>query len=168
MHTLLQDVRYALRMLRKAPGFTAIAVVTLALGIGANAIIFSVVNAVMLRPLAFEQPDRLMMIFHSYPKQNLERASVMPYALGYYKEHLKSFSSISGETFYRGPSNLTIDGQSQMVRTAMVTWDFFPTLGVAPQLGRTFVAEEDKPGKAREVVMSYGMWKQQFAGDPHI
>ena len=168
MHTLLQDIRYALRMLRKAPGFTAIAVVTLALGIGANAIIFSVVNAVMLRPLAFEQPDRLMMIFHSYPKQNLPRASVMPYALGYYKQHLKSFSSISAETFYHGPSNLTIDGQSQMVRTALVSWDFFPALGVAAQVGRTFVAEEDQPGKEREVVMSYGMWKQQFAGDPQI
>jgi putative ABC transport system permease protein len=88
MGTFLQDIRYGWRMLRHNPGFAAVSIITLALGIGANAVIFSVVNAVMLRPLPVKQPDQLMMLFHSYPRINLPRASVMPYVLGYYKEHL--------------------------------------------------------------------------------
>jgi predicted permease len=168
MHNFWQDIRYALRMLRKTPGFTAVAVITLALGIGANAVIFSVVNAVMLRPLPVAQPDRLMMVFHSYPKLNLPTASVMPYALGYYKEHLQSFSSLAAVTMARGPQNLTVAGEPQRVNTVLVSADFFPTLGVSPKLGRTFLAEEDAPGKGREAVLSYGLWKQQFGSDPQI
>lgn len=155
-------------MLRKSPAFTAVAVVTLALGIGANAVIFSVVNAVMLRPLPVSEPGRLMMLFHSYPKINLPRASVMPYALGYYKEHLKSFSSVAAETMWRGPQNLIVEGEPQRVNTVLVSANFFSTLGVKPELGRTFTSEEDQPGKNREVVLSHGVWKQQFGSDPHI
>lgn len=168
MNTFLQDVRYALRTLRKSPAFAAIAIITLSLGIGANAVIFSVVNAVMLRPLPVSQPGRLMMLFHSYPKINLPRASVMPYALGYYKEHLKSYSSLAAETMWRGPQNLTVDGETQRVNTVLVSANFFSTLGVKPTLGRSFTSEEDQPGKNREVVLSYGLWKQQYGSDPQI
>jgi putative ABC transport system permease protein len=168
MHNFWQDIRYALRMLRKTPGFTAVAVITLALGIGANAVIFSVVNAVMLRPLPVAQPDRLIMVFHSYPKINLPTASVMPYTFGYYKEHLQSFSSLAAVTMARGPQNLTVAGEPQRVNTVLVSADFFPTLGVAPKLGRTFLADEDAPGKGRKVVLSYGLWRQQFGNDPQI
>jgi putative ABC transport system permease protein len=168
MATLLQDLRYALRLLRKSPGFTTVAVITLALGVGANAVIFSVVNAVMLRPLPVAEPGRLMMLFHSYPKINLPRASVMPFALGYYREHLQSFSSLAGETMWRGPQNMIVSGEPQRVKTVLVTANFFSTLGVEPQLGRSFTAEEDQPGKNREVVLSNGVWKQQFGRDPQI
>src|SRR5689334_9986062 len=168
MNTLIQDVRYALRMLRKAPGFTAIAIITLALGIGANAVIFSVVNAVMLRPLPVAAPDELMLLFHSYPNMNLPRASVMPFALGYYKEHLKSFSSLGADTMYRGPQNMIVSGEPQRVKSVLVSSDFFSTLGVNPRLGRNFTVEEDQPGKNREVVLSDGLWRQQFGSDPQI
>lgn len=168
MGTFLQDVRYGFRMLRHNPGFAAVAIITLALGIGANAVIFSVVNAVMLRPLPVKQPDQLMMLFHSYPKINLPRASVMPYALGYYKEHLQSFSSLAAETMWRGPQNLMVAGEPQRVNTVLVSANYFPTLGVKPRLGRNFTSEEDQPGKNREVVLSNGVWKQQFGSDPQI
>ena len=166
MKGVLQDVRYGWRMLRRSPGFAIVAVLTLALGIGANAVIFSVVNAVMLRPLPVHDPDRLMVLSHSYPRQNLPRASVMPYALGYYKEHLKSYSSIAAMTMWRGPQNLVVAGEPQRVTTVLVSADFFPTLGVQPRLGRNFTSEEDQPGKNREVVLSDGLWKQQFGSDP--
>ena len=168
MNTLIQDLRYALRMLRKAPGFSTVAVVTLALGIGANAVIFSVVNAVMLRPLPLLQPDRLMMVSHSYQRINLPRASVMPFALGYYRENLKSFSSIAAETMWRGPQNLVVAGESQRVKTVLVSSNFFSTLGVKPSLGRPFSPQEDQLGQNRVVILSNALWTQQFGGDPDI
>jgi putative ABC transport system permease protein len=168
MKGLLQDLRYGWRMLRSSPGFAVVAVITLALGIGANAVIFSVVNAVMLRPLPVREPGRLMMVFHSYPRLNMARASVMPYALGYYRERLKSFSSIGALTMWRGPQNLVVAGEPQRVNTVLVSADLFPTLGVKARLGRSFTAEEDQPGKNREVVLSDGVWKQQFGSDPQV
>src|SRR5947209_5271785 len=106
MNTLIQDIRYGFRMLKRTPGFTTIAVVALALGIGVNTVIFSIVNAVILRPLPLAQPDRLMTLFHSYPSLNLPRASVSPYGYLFYRDHLASFESLTAFTGFRGPQNL--------------------------------------------------------------
>ena len=168
MNTLMHDLKYGSRMLVKSPGFTAVAVIALALGIGANTLIFSVVNAVMLRPLPFAEPARLMMLFHSYPKINLPRASVSPYGFLYYRDHAKSFSSLGAMTMYVGPQNLTGNGEPERVKTVMVSAGFFPTLGIAPKMGRTFLPEEDRPGNEREVVLGNGIWRQRFGADPNI
>src|SRR5947209_11289407 len=168
MYTLIQDIRYGFRTLTRSPGFTAIAVTGLARGIGINTVIFSVVNAVMLRPLPYAQPDRLMMLFHSYPAINLARATVSPIGFVTYHERLKSFDGLAAFTTFRSPQNLTGRGEPERVTSVMVSADFFHTLGIAPHLGRTFTPEEDQPGKAREVVLSYGLWKQRFDGDAAI
>ncbi len=165
MHTFLQDLRFGARMLWKTPGFTVVAVLALALGIGANTAIFSVVNAVMLRPLPFPEPDRLMMIFHSYPKMNLPRASVSPRGYSYYAENARSFQSVAAFTGWRAPQNLTGSGEPERVRSILATASFFPTVGVPPMLGRTFSPDEDEPGRDRVAVLSYGLWQQRFGGD---
>ena len=168
MDTLIQDIRYAFRMLARTPGFTAIAVLALALGIGVNTVIFSVVNAVVLRPLPYPQPGQLVTVFHSYPKLNLPRASVSPYGYLYYHDHLSSFESLAAFTDFRTPQNLTGKGDPERVNTIMVSAHFFRALGVSPRLGRTFLPEEDQPGKNREVVLSYGLWKQRYGSDNGI
>jgi putative ABC transport system permease protein len=165
MNGLLQDLRYALRQLRKSPGFTAVAVITLALGIGANTAMFSVVNAVLLRPLPYREPDRLVTLFHSHPEVNLPRASVSPAGFAYYREHLRSFSSLAAFANGAGPQNLASAGEAQHVDSMRVSSGYFETLGVPPLLGRTFLPEEDQPGHEREAVISYGFWQRQLAGD---
>src|SRR5438270_10370486 len=168
MESLIQDIRYAARMLWKAPAFTLVAIIALALGIGANTVIFSVVNAVMLRPLPYPHADRLMMLFHSYPKINLPRATVSPIGFLFYRDHAQSFESIGALTFYRGPQNLTASGEPERVKSVLTSAGVFPTLGVQPMLGRVFRPEEDQPGAGRVVVLSYGLWKRRFGGDPGI
>src|SRR5205814_4051425 len=129
MESLIQDIRYAARMLWKAPAFTLVAIVALALGIGANTVIFSVVNAVMLRPLPYPNADRLMMLFHSYPKINLPRATVSPLGFLYYRDHAQSFESI-GALVFSGPQNLTASGDPERVKTVRASAGTFVTLGV--------------------------------------
>jgi putative ABC transport system permease protein len=165
MQTLLQDLRYGARMLLKKPGFTLIAVLTLGLGIGANTAIFSVVNAVLLRPLPFPESDRLMQIFLNNP----ETASGMG---GYgnadfqaLRERNQSFEKIAAIS----PGNrfsLTGGGAPEQVIGAVVTAEFFDTLGVRPQRGRTFVAGEDKPGSPRTVVVSHSFWEKYLSSNP--
>src|SRR3954453_17677051 len=138
MESLIQDIRYAARMLWKAPAFTLVAVIALALGIGANTVIFSVVNAVMLRPLPYPQSDRLMMLFHSYPKINLPRATVSPIGFLYYRDHAQSFESIRPLSFYRGPQNLTGSGDPERVKSVLTTAGVFLTVAVHAMLGRVF------------------------------
>src|SRR5438067_7595776 len=167
METLIQDIRYAARMLWKVPAFTLVAIIALALGIGANTVIFSVVNAVMLRPLPYPSSDRLMMLFHSYPKLNLPRATVSAAGFLYYRDHAQSFESI-GALNFGGPQNLTAAGEPERVKSVTASAGVFPTLGVQPMLGRTFRAEEDQPGADRVVVLSYGLWKRRFGGDRGI
>ncbi len=164
METLLQDLRYGVRMLRKTPGFTAVAVLTLALGIGGNTAIFSAVNATLLRPLPFPDSERLMMLFHSYPKLNLARATVSPIALDYYRQNAKSFASLGAFSGWHAPQNLTGAGNPEQVRTIAVTGGFFPVMGVAPLQGRTIMEADDKPG-SRVAVLSYAFWQQRFVGN---
>jgi predicted permease len=168
MTGFFQDVRYGVRMMARAPAFTLIAILTLALGIGANTAMFSVVNAVVLRPLPFPNPNELMRVFHGYSKLNLPRASVSPFGYAYYREQVQSFSHLAANTGYRGPQNLTGTGEPERVRCVLVTASLFPTLGVPPLLGRGFTADEEQPGHEREAVLSYGLWQQRYGGNRGI
>jgi predicted permease len=163
MQTLLQDIRYAVRMLVKNPGFTIVAVVTLALGIGANTALFSVVNGVLLNPLPFSAPDQLVALYAN--RVHLERASISyPNFLDWQREN-HAFVSLAA--FRPDDFNLTGAGEAEHIRGEMVSADFFSTLGVNPELGRWFSSEEDRIGGAPVVVLSAGFWKRKFgsAGD---
>ena len=162
---LWQDLRYGARMLMKQPGFTLIAVLTLALGIGANTAIFSVVNAVLLRPLAYEDPEQLVMLNHYYPKIDL-KSSVSAIGYTHYRDTNKSFENISAFTDW--PVNLTGVGDPERLQGAAVTVTFFPTLGVDVAQGRAFLPEEDQQGRNNVVVVSDGLWRRRFSSDPQL
>ncbi|HYP29575.1 MAG TPA: ABC transporter permease [Blastocatellia bacterium] len=166
MEKLLQDLRYSARMLAKKPAFTTVALLTLALGIGANSAIFSVVNAVLLRPLPYKDPERLVMLFHSYPNINLPRASVSPGGFMDYREQASSFEQL---TAFQGQGvNLTDEGEPERVQGLNVSANFFDTLGVAPAKGRGFSEGEDQVGNSSVVVLSHGLWQRRFGSDPSI
>ena len=166
METLLKDIRYGVRGLWKRPGFTVVAVLTLALGIGANTAIFSVVNAVLLRPLQFRDPDRLVMIWEDATFAGFPRNTPAPANYFDWKNQTQSFEDMAAtreQTF-----NLTGDGDPERVAAYAVTANFFPLLGVPPALGRTFVEDEDRPGASNVVVLSHALWQTRYAGDPQI
>jgi len=165
MERLWQDVRFGLRMLLKNPGFTAVAVVALALGIGANTAIFSVINTILLRPLGYQDPDRLVLIYHNYPKLNL-RASVSAIGYTYYRKENKSFEDLMAFTPW--PVNLTEAGEPERLQGLQVTATFFPTLGIEAAKGRVILPEEDQPGRNRVVVVSDGLWRRRFGSDPNF
>jgi predicted permease len=164
METLWQDFRYGLRMLAKAPGFTAIAILTLALGIGANTAIFSVVNGVLLNPLPYEQPDRLVALY-SRTKQFHRSSISYPNFLDWVRDN-QSFSALAA---FRG-DNFDLTGMGQPVRVAveMVSADFFPLLGVKPVLGRSFEAKEDQIGAPPVAMLSGGLWATKFGSSRDI
>ncbi|MDQ3696568.1 MAG: ABC transporter permease, partial [Gemmatimonadota bacterium] len=166
MDTLLRDVRLSLRRLRKNPGFTAVVVLTLALGIGANTAIFSVVSAVLLRPLAYREPDRLVTINHFY--QNLDDLEAPVSAIGFrdYRDKTRSFESVAVETGWS--ANLTGGGDPERVPASRVSGLFFRVLGVPAQLGRTLLPEEDEPGRNRVIVLSDGIWRRAFGGERNV
>jgi putative ABC transport system permease protein len=163
MQTLLQDLRYGARMLLKKPGFTLIAVTTLALGIGANTAIFSVINAVLLQPLPYPEPDRLMRIWEIY-RQEKNTASFP--CLSDWREQSRSFAQIAAyeyESFI-----LTGGDQPERVVGANVSANFFQTLGLKPALGRDFLPEEDSYGGPRVAIISHGLWQRRSAGDQKV
>jgi len=165
METLLQDIRFGLRQLRRNPGFTAVAVLTLALGIGANTAIFSVVNAVVLRPLPYPQSDRLVWIAEVIPSLNAELAAGADYLD--WRDQNKSFERMTAYD----PAvsfNLTGRGTPARVHAAQVSANFFQTLGVNPQLGRSFIPEEDQPNGPNTVVLMQAFWQQYFGSDPLV
>jgi putative ABC transport system permease protein len=166
METLLQDVRYGVRVLFKQPGFTLIAVIALALGIGANSAIFSVVNAVLLQPLPYKDPEQMALIWHKYPHLNLEQASISPPSYIEYRDMTSAFEQVAAGTSWS--VNLTGTGEPERVDAALVSANFFPTLGIEPERGRNFTAEEDQPGKNCVVIISAGLWKRRFGSDPDI
>jgi predicted permease len=164
MNTLLQDLRYSIRTLAKSPGFTAIAILTLALGIGANTALFSVVNGVLLSPLPYPQPDRLVALY-SRTSDFAESSISYPNFLDWQRQN-NSFAQLAS---YRQDSfNMTGAGEPQRLRTEMVGADFFPILGVQPLMGRTFTAQDDRPGAAPVVVLSGGFWERRFGSSPKI
>ncbi|MGB8459598.1 MAG: ABC transporter permease [Candidatus Acidiferrum sp.] len=163
MSKLLQDVRYAFRLLAKNPGFTAIAILTLALGIGANTAIFSVVNGVLLRPLPFRDPSRLVLIAEksSFPVISTSYENYMDW-----RDQSHSFESM--EATRGGAITLTGAGEPERLNVQMATAGLFPMLGINPHIGRTFLPEEDRAGGAPVVLLSYGLWQRRFGGSQDI
>jgi len=168
MGTLSQDFRYGLRMLRKSPGFTAVTIITLALAIGANTAIFSVVYPVLLRPLPFRDPQQLVTIGESR-----HQSGCCAYNASYpdfldWTRTAKSFQSLSGFTY--DAFTMSGNGEPKTMFCAMVTTNFFSTLGVSPVLGRDFLAGEDLPeGQGPTVaILSYNFWRRDFSGDPTV
>lgn len=164
MHSCLQDLRYGLRMLAKNPGFTAVAVLTLALGIGANTALFSVINGVLLNPLPFAEPNQLVTLSESKP--NFEYGSISyPNFRDWQKEN-HTFSSLA---IYRSYAfSLTGTGEAQQVRGEFISSDLFPLLGVQPFLGRAFAPGEDEIGAAPIAMLSEGLWRRKFGASPEI
>jgi putative ABC transport system permease protein len=166
MGNLLQDLRYGARMLLKRPSFTVVALLTLAFGIGANTAIFTVVNAALLRPLPFREPDRLVHLWESTPQNQFgEREASYPDYLDW-KAGTQTFEGLAG--YSRRSFALTGRETPDRFEGAAVTDGFFQVLGVAPVLGRGFQPGEDKAGAARLVILSHGLWQRRFGGDPNI
>ena len=164
MRALLQDLRFGVRTLRKAPGLTVVAVIALALGIGANTAMFSIVNAVLLQPLPYAEPDRLLQLYTSMPQ--FREASVSYPNFLDWKERSRSFELMAA---YRGDTfNLTGQATPERLRGQMASADIFPTLGMKPVVGRTFTADEDRRGGAPVVVLTSNFWKTHFGGDPQV
>ncbi|MBO0861031.1 MAG: ABC transporter permease [Chloracidobacterium sp.] len=165
MQKVIQDLRYGARILLKKPGFTLIAVVTLALGIGANTAIFSIVNAVLLRPLPYAEPERLVALWERNT-QRLEYRSSISYPNFFdWRAQSKSFERMA--SYYTNGMALTGVATPVSLRSAVVSPDLFATLGVKPLLGRWFVAEEERPGN-RAAIINHSLWRRQFGGDPNI
>ena len=156
MGTLFKDVRYAIRSLLRRPGFTAVAVITLALGIGLNSAIFSVINAVLLRPLPYDDPARLLTF--RYNQSALDLADV--------QQQSRSFSKLGGEVLQA--LDYTAGSEPVQVQNGHVTGDYFETLGIKARLGRVITADDDKPGGPYVVVLSDALWRRHFSGDAHI
>jgi putative ABC transport system permease protein len=162
MDALFRDIAYSLRRLRKSPGFTTIVVLTLALGIGANTAIFSVVNTVLLRPLPYRAPESLVSIEHFYPSLNNMEAPVSAAGFRDYRDKTTSFESVAVENQFG--ANLTGSGDPERVPGTRVSGDWFHVLGVSPLVGRVLQRDDDVPGKEHVVVLSYGIWTRLFAG----
>jgi predicted permease len=166
METLIKDIRYGVRGLLKRPGFTVIALITLALGIGANTAIFSVVNAVLLRPLQFRDPEQLVVVWEEASFAGFPTNTPAPANYVDWKNQNQSFADMaaaSTESF-----NLTGDGEPERIAANSVNANFFALFGVQPLLGRGFVPEEDRPGGNKVAVLSYSLWQSRYGGDRNV
>jgi putative ABC transport system permease protein len=170
LETLLQDVRYGLRQLRRNPGFTAAAVITLAMGIGTTTALFAVVRSVLLRPLPFKDPARLLRLYEHSSDDKFPYNNNAAGVFAEWKKQSRSFSDLailsSGDEQY----NLSGAGGQlpEKVGAVECSWNLFPTLGVEPILGRNFTADDDRPSTTPSVILSWGLWKRHFGGDPSI
>jgi putative ABC transport system permease protein len=163
---LLQDIRYAFRMLRRSPGFTATAIAALALGIGANTAIFTVVNTVLLQPLAYPQPDRLVELELSSAQGNGNITSIPKYMV--WREQTQVFQDVAAYDMGGPGINLTGGDRPEQLKGVHVSASFFPLFGASMAAGRAFAADEDRPGGARLVVLGNGLWRRRFAADPNL
>src|SRR6202522_3627242 len=165
--TFAQDLRYSMRTLRKSPGFAAIAILTLALGIGANTAIFSYVNAWLIKPLPYPQVDRLMILLsHDIKKGGTGEGVTSSADFCDYQKQSSSFDALVPYTSWY--FNLTGDGPPDRVLGGLVGWNFFQTLGARPLLGRTFLQQEGEPASSHVAIISRGLWESRFAADPRI
>ncbi|HEY6332863.1 MAG TPA: ABC transporter permease, partial [Blastocatellia bacterium] len=163
---ILNDLRYGLRLLIKQPVFTTVILVTLALGIGANAAIFSVVSGVMLKSLPYREPDKIVFVWESLPmlKAPINASSTLNYRD--WKEQTQAFESMAARQQFA--ANLTYAGHSDRLTGEHISPDCFSLLGVRPLLGRDFNDSEDKPGSSNVMILSEGLWNRKFGGDPGI
>ena len=166
MRQLLQDARYAIRTLRRVPGFSAIAIVTLALGIGANTAIFSVINGVVLKPLPYPHPDELVFITSQFPGLGFDQFWVSPPEYLEFRERNRSFQDVG--SYVTSAVNIGAGGSPQRVTSAGVSASLIPVLGVKPRLGRTFTQEETLPNASPTAVLSSEVWQSAFGADPNI
>ena len=168
LEDLWQDLRYAARMLLKQPGFTLVVLLTLALGIGANTAIFSVIYGVLLRPLAFHDPDRLVMLWTDNPAWSLgfHELPATPADLLEWRATATSFEQIAA--FQSNPADLSDGGEPERVGGVDASVDLLPLLGVQPLLGRHLSAEEERPGRDRVAIISYALWQRRFGGNAGI
>jgi predicted permease len=166
MQNLIQDVRYAWRTLAKTPLFTVIAVLTLALGIGANTSIFTLINSVLLRPLPYPHPEQLYQITRQFPFGGADSLSVAKFV--FWRDNNRIFQAVGACDVLGAGANLITGSGPERVSSIRVSSSFFRVLGRAPALGRTFTDGEDRPGSPALVVLSYGLWQRVFGGDPTI
>src|SRR5271167_656804 len=169
MGKLWQDLKYGLRIHAKTVGFTLVAVFTLALGIGASTAVFSVVNAIMLKPLPYANSQRIVIPWRLAPAGLNLGYNEIPWGLRSSQlmvQDSKTFQSLGA--FKSDSFNLTGRGDPALLEGVRASAGFFPSLGVAPTLGRTFTAEEDRPGHEHEVVLSHQLWRDRFGGDPAV
>ena len=161
VETVLQDARFGLRMLRRSPGFTLVAILTVALSIGATAAVFTVINSVLLRPLPYENPNRLIVIATFMPHENSEVTASPHYAA------FKNNSRILEDAGAYSPEDYNVSGAGEPERLhgTVATASFFSTLGIRPAMGRVFTAEEDKPGAEKVVVITHSLWQRHFNSD---
>jgi putative ABC transport system permease protein len=163
MSTFIQDIRYGFRMLRKNPGFTLVALLALALGIGANTALFSVVYGVLLKPLPYAQGKELVVLHQEFPKAHVADAGFSVKEIQDYRDQAKSLAQIEQ---YHQMSFVLLDGQEPaQVHTGVVSARFFDLLGIKPYIGRFFIAADDKPGAEAVLVLSYNFWKTRYGGD---
>ena len=166
MTTFFHDLRYSLRTLVKSPVFAAIAILTLAIGIGANTAIFTVVNAVLLKPLPFPEPDRLVQVWESQPQKDYFRNVVNPFNFLDWRERTHSFEAMAA--FQSLTTNLTGLNEPLALQGMQVSPEFFSIIGISPALGRSFAPEEGLPGHDRVSILSFGLWQSEFGGDQGI
>lgn len=168
MHLIARDLRYGARLLWKAPGFSVLAMVALALGMGATTAIFSVVYAVLLKPLPFREPERLLVIWEKNPAQNRYKLFVAPVNFLEWRRESREMEAMAAFQDVRitltGGPNGHFDPEE--LRAQRVTADLFPLLGVQPVAGRAFRTEEDQPGHTNFVLLSHSLWQRRFGGDP--
>src|SRR5437867_2092721 len=165
---MLNDLSYGTRMLLNSPGFTVVAVLTLALGIGANTAIFSVVNTVLLRPLPFQEPERLITVWERNPKQGYEENPPAAANFQDWKAQNQVFEQMALFDSYYNRFNITGGARPERVEGAAVSANLFQLLGIQPRLGRTFLGEEEQPGRDQVVLLSYSLWQRRFGADPSV
>ncbi|HTV58880.1 MAG TPA: ABC transporter permease [Verrucomicrobiae bacterium] len=166
METLWQDVRYAVRLLMRSPGFAAVAVLTMALGIGANTAIFSVVNTVLLQPMNYPHPERLVELELSSPQGNGDTTSIPKFIV--WREQTQVFDSVAAYDFSGPGINLTGGDRPEQVKGIHASADYFRVFGAPLAIGRTYTRDEDRPGGPNVVVISNGLWHSRYGGDPGI
>jgi len=168
LESLLRDLRYAVRTLARTPGFTMLAIVVMGLGIGANLALFTVVRSVLLKPLPFKDPDRLVRLYEQSPDGKFPYNQSAGGVFAEWKKQAQSFSDMA----FSGYAGYNLSGNGgqlpETVRAAVFTWNMLPTLGVQPALGRNFSADDDRPQASATIILSWGLWKRRFGGSPSI
>src|SRR5438067_2970180 len=166
MDSLIQDLRYAVRMCVRTPGFTAVAVLALAIGIGANTAIFTIVNAALIERLPYKNPERLVIVWEHNSRRPGRMNTVAPANYLRWRERATAFDDLAG--FVDTRANLTGSGEPEELTVQNVTGGFFPILGVSPIVGRTFTDAENADRNANVAILTYALWQRRFGGDPSI